>query len=154
MRERWGSLPTEQPGATRAWVEAVADRRAATDPQVADAEHAATEARTTANKSVRRHLDQRMRTHTHFFAQIEGPRTQPHGSPESQRDRWRTHAAQLKQQLNEIEAVPPEQAARLIRVRQEAARRQAQRARERAARLGTPDRTSPYRNEPDHGIHR
>lgn len=154
VRVMWGSLPTERPDATRAWDEAVADRRAAADPRVVDAEQVAAEARTFASKTVRRHVDQRMRAHAHFFTQIEDPRTQPHGGPESRRDRWHAHSAHLQEQLNEIEAVPPEQAARLIRVRQEDAQRQAQHARERADRLGTPEHTSPYRSELDHGLHR
>ena len=154
VRARWGSLPPDRSDATSAWVETVTDRRAATAPRVADAEQIAAETQTVASKITRRHLDQRMRAHAYFFAEIEGPRTQPHGSPETRRDRWHTHATQLQEQLNEIEALPPEHAARLIRARQEAALRQAQRATERAARLGTPDPANPYRNAPGHGIHR
>jgi hypothetical protein len=155
LRARWGSLPPERTD-TGTWADTVADRRATEDDRVTDAEHAADDAHTAARRHILNSHDQRARVFEQLYARIEGRTTQPHGSAASHRDRWQARADTLRETLDKLEALPPTAAVKLLRSRQETARRQGERFRERARQLGStePPASSPERAGPDQGLHR
>lgn len=140
-RARWRSLP-ETPAGVEAWATSVARREADTDPRVTMARERAAEARQDQQRLVARQMQER----ADLRRQVFGDRKP--SDPRAQATRWQERAETARRDLAAIEALPPLEAAQLIRTRAaqaQAARETAERAlaerRARAAQLEVTPRT-------------
>lgn len=134
-RARWHSLPETTAG-VEAWATSVARREADTDPRVTMAQERAAEARQDQQRLVARQMQER----ADLRRQVFGDRKP--SDPRAQATRWQERAETARRDLAAIEALPPLEAAQLIRTRAaqaQAAREAAERAlaerRARAAQL-------------------
>lgn len=116
---RWGSTP-QTPEGIRPWAVTVAQQGANADPNVARMQERVDDAR----RSQQRLAARQSRERADLRRQVFGERTP--SSPRAQASRWRDRAEAARRNLTSIEALPPVEAAELIRTRaeQEAARRE------------------------------
>jgi len=150
VRDRWGSTPTA-PDRVPAWSEAVAGRQADADPRVAGARQDAERIQHETSRMTARQMDERHQLRRAIYRD-------PYARDSA--ERRATDAAQRAERdrrfLAQIETLPPEQAAALIRARAEADRIAAAALAERTARLRGPEREpnhpTPSGPERDHGI--
>lgn len=147
-RARWHSMPETTPG-VEAWATSVAHRAADSDPRVTTAQERATEAR----QDQQRLVDRQMQERADLRRQVFGDRTP--SDPRAQATRWQERAETTRRDLAAIEALPPVEAAQLIRGRaaqEQAAREAAERAlaerRARAAQIGVSPRTRGHEPTP------
>ncbi|CAN5229402.1 hypothetical protein BH09ACT3_BH09ACT3_03660 [soil metagenome] len=140
VRDRWGSAPSSLDHAP-AWAEAVAGRRADADRQVVEAGQAAERAQQDAGQLAARQMGEREQLRRAIYRE-------PYSrvSAKSRAEGYTRRAANDRRLLAQLEALPPEQAAALIRERAEAERIAAALA-ERGARTRTPAR-DPRRPSP------
>lgn len=150
VRDRWGSAPATPERVPR-WSEVVAGRQADTDPRVVEARHEAERIQHELGRLIARQMDERQKLHRAVY---RDPFARDNAARRA--DGAAARAEQDRRLLAQIESLPPEQAASLIRKRVEADRIAALALTERAARLGDPER-EPHRPTrhgpvPDHGI--
>ncbi|GAB3039666.1 MobF family relaxase [Parafrigoribacterium mesophilum] len=133
VRRRWGGVPTGATG-VQPWAEAVAGKRADTDPRVAQSRRHAQQTRREQHHLVERHL----RESAVLCRRVLGSATASIAS--SRAAQWRIRAEQARRDRAEIEALPVSEAARLVRdraARAEAELETAERTQTaRAVRLG------------------
>lgn len=123
-RERWNTLPETAAG-VETWVTSVAHREADTDPRVTEAQKRADEALQEQHQLIVRQMQER----ADLRRQVFGDRKP--SDPRAQAARWQKRAETARRDLAAIEALPPVEAAQLIRTRaaqEQAARDAADRA--------------------------
>ncbi len=140
-RARWHSLPETTAG-VEAWATSVAHREADADPRVTTARERAAGARQDQQRLVARQMQER----ANLRRQVFGDRKP--SDPRAQAARWQERGEAARRDLAAIEALPPVEAAQLIRTHaaeEQAAREAAERAlaelRARAAQLNSTPRT-------------
>ncbi len=140
-RARWHSLPETMAG-VEAWATPVAHREADADPRVTTAQERAAEARQDQQRLIARQMQER----ANLRRQVFGDRKP--SDPRAQAARWQERGEAARRDLAAIEALPPAEAAQLIRThaaQEQAAREAAERAlaerRARAAQLNSTPRT-------------
>ena len=140
-RARWHSLPEATAG-VEAWATSVAHREADADPRVTTARERAAGARQDQQRLVARQMQER----ANLRRQVFGDRKP--SDPRAQAARWQERGEAARRDLAAIEALPPVEAAQLIRTHaaeEQAAREAAERAlaelRARAAQLNSTPRT-------------
>ena len=119
-RSRWGRLP-ETPAGVEAWAASVARREADADPRVTETQEQAEEARHEQQQLAVRQAQERQNLRRQLLGDRAPSRTG------AQAGRWRERAAVARRHLATIKALPPTEAAELIRTRaeQEQAKREA-----------------------------
>jgi hypothetical protein len=119
-RQRWGSVPATAAG-VEAWAETVTAREAGSHPRVVEQRERMEEAKEGQRELAARHAQERRVLVRKMF----GDRTP--SSPREQAAQWQEQAETARRDLTAIEALPPTEAAQIIRDRaaQEQARRQA-----------------------------
>ena len=150
VRERWGSVPANTERAP-AWAQEVANRKAEDDPRLVEAtQQAAKEQRETSGLA-RKQMGERLQLRQAIYRDSHS-----RVSAKSRAEHYAQRAQQDRQTLAQIEALPPEQAAALIRERAEAERLAAAVRAERATRLRVSEhdaqRPTGQRPERDHGL--
>lgn len=123
-RVRWNTLPETAAG-VETWATSVAHREADTDPRVTEAQERADEAR----QEQRQLIVRQMQARADLRRQVFGDRKP--SDPRAQAARWQERAETARRDLAAIEALPPVEAAQLIRTRaaqEQAAREAAERA--------------------------
>lgn len=146
VRERWGSIPIAYER-LRSWVQVVADRKAEDDARLVEAAHQLKQEQRETNELARKQMGERQQLRRAIYRD-------PHsrGSARNRAEHYAQRAEQLRQTLAQIEALPPKQAAALIRERAETERLAAAALAERAARLRAPEHNPAlYSVERDHG---
>ena len=140
-RARWHSLPETTAG-VEAWATSVAHREADADPRVTTARERAAGARQDQQRLVARQMQER----ANLRRQVFGDRKP--SDPRAQAARWQERGEAARRDLAAIEALPPVEAAQLIRTHaaeEQAAREAVERAlaelRARAAQLNSTPRT-------------
>ena len=109
---RWGSAPQTLEG-IEPWAATVAQREAGADPRVTQTHDRVDEARQAQQRLTTRQSQERADLRRHVF----GDRAP--SNPQAQTARWRERAEGAQRDLASIEALPPVEAARLIRTRAE-----------------------------------
>ncbi len=109
---RWGSTP-QTPKGIEPWAVTVAQQAANADPNVARLEERVDEARRSQQGLTARQLRER----ADLLRQVFGERSP--SNPQAQASRWRERAEAARRNLASIEALPPVEAAQLIRTRAE-----------------------------------
>ncbi len=119
-RSRWGRLP-ETPAGVEAWAASVARREADADPRVIETKEQTEQARHEQQQLAPRQAQERR----NLRRQLLGDRAPSRAG--AQAGRWRERAAAARRDLATIEALPPTEAAELLRARaeQEQAKREA-----------------------------
>lgn len=152
VRDRWGSTPNGD-DRLEPWAETVAQKQADQSPAATDAERQVREAQAAAGQTARRQLADRQR----LMERIYGTnRQRPQSGAEGRHTRWRQHADALREKLADIEGLPVEHAAQLIR--QQHAEAEAKRvANERALakrreQLATPEHGPRRGSGPQRGL--
>src|SRR5690606_4463306 len=107
-RSRWGRLP-ETPAGGEAWAASVARREAGADPRVRETPQPAEQARHEQQQLAARQAQERR----NLRRQRLGDRAPRRAG--AQAGRWRERAAAARRDLATIEALPPTEAAELIR---------------------------------------
>jgi hypothetical protein len=155
-RRRWGELPETLAGVEH-WAASVAEHEADADPHVTQVRQSANDARQAHQRLIARQSRERADLHRQMF----GNHTS--GSAQAQAARWGEQAETARRDLAAIEALPPVEAAQLIRNRTEqeqaqrtAAERTLAERKVRAGRLHDFTQRPPERGPtpPDRGLGR
>ncbi len=150
VRERWGSVPAITERAL-AWAQEVANRKAEDDPRLVEATQQAAKEQRETSELARKQMGERQQLRQAIYRD-----SRSRVSAKSRAERYAQRAQQDRQALAQIEALPPEQAAALIRERVEAERLAAAARTERATRLRVPEhdahRPTGQQPERDHGL--
>lgn len=148
LRDRWGWAPSD-PRRAEAWAEAVAGKQADAEPRVVEARQEADRIEHETGSLTRRQMDERQRLCDAIYRE---PSTRL--SAERRAADLTQRAAQDRRLLTQIEALPPEQAAALIRDRAEVERLVAAILAERKAqqRAAERDPYRPARHGPDRSL--
>lgn len=155
-RRRWGRLPETTAG-IESWAASVTQQEASSDVRVAEAREHADEVRQTQQRLNNR----QMRARDALLRQVFGDRGS--NNPREQAVRWRERAEAARRDLATIEALPPAEAAQLVRARaeQEQTKREvmeralAERQTRAAQPQELPRRPFDHRSKsPDHGFGR
>ncbi|TAM70742.1 MAG: TrwC relaxase [Microbacteriaceae bacterium] len=148
-RRRWGRLPEAAAG-IEPWAASVAQLEADTDPRVTRTQEQANEARQEQQQLTARQARER----TDLRRQVFGDRTP--SSAKAQAVRWRGRIEVARRDLAAIEALPPVEAAQLIRARAEQAQREAAKRQIRVAQLHDFTHREPDHRQtpPDRGLER
>lgn len=142
-RRRWGALPQTLDG-IEPWATTAAQHEADTDPRVTHTRQQADEVRQDQQQLAGR----QMRERTNLRRQVFG-NNRP-GSPQTQAARWQERAEAARRDLAEIESLPVDETAQLIRAQQKQAQREAA---ERTARRSPVAHPHDYtRRPPDEGL--
>ncbi|MGO1673770.1 MAG: MobF family relaxase [Canibacter sp.] len=141
IRDQWGSEPRTGTDLEQ-WAQDVAQRQVAMIPQVVDASDALEQASTARSRALGTQLRARTRLTGDIF-QHYLPGQAHRGGVARYRDHWQERTSELREYLAQIEALPPRQAADLIRQRQADAEAVARARAERQEQL------RPVEREPD-----
>jgi hypothetical protein len=112
-RDRWGSMPQSTQALT-SWAAAVARSCADQDPRVAQAARDTESVQADQRQLAARHTAERVALRSQLFG--PGHRT---SSPSALADDWRRKANQARHELAQIQAIPVEDAAAMLRARGE-----------------------------------
>lgn len=143
MRRRWGSTPAS-PEAVQTWAETTVNRLVEDDPRMIDAQRQVTQVREGSQGLHARQMRERDALRTSIY-----DRTRTRGSAATRSDEWTKRAAEVRDFLAQIEALPIDQAAAFIREHAEAQHAVERAVAERSALIREserdPRRTSEYR---------
>ncbi|MFT4229367.1 MAG: hypothetical protein QM602_03660 [Microbacterium sp.] len=146
VRERWGSVPATTERAP-AWAQEIANRKAEDDPRLVEATQQEAKEQRKTSELARKQMGERLQLRQAIYRD-----SRSRVSAKSHAEHYAQRAQKDRQALAQIETLPPEQAAALIRERSEAERLAAAARAERAARLRAPehDAHQPSAQRPDH----